>query len=193
MVDRLVFGWPLKLPVIVLCLCRPITLHIGRNFYDKVCFAGHVVNILLNYRGPLLLVKLIVKVSKLSGKSPEETYELLKSIVNVYKTCWRNKIYLPRFVRNTILCNRINLRGSWLGTNIWLMLKRSLENLNWISCHFSDRKHLMKIVMNHWIPVSTSSITKNSSNFDETSSLLSLTVVTTQFTLNLTTILKNQE
>lgn len=47
-------------------------------FYDMVCFSGHVINILLNYRGHVLLFKLITSIAKLSGKEPETTYNLLR-------------------------------------------------------------------------------------------------------------------
>lgn len=147
-----------------------------QEFYDKVCFAGHVVNILLNYRGPLLLVKLIVKVSKLSGKSPEETYELLK----VHRKCIQDMLKeqnLPAKIRkeyNTLQSNQSTWELTWDQHLVNAEKKPGKSKLNIMS--FFRPKTSDENSNESLNSVSISSITKNSSNFDETSSLLSLTV-----------------
>lgn len=46
-------------------------------FYQMVNFAGHVVNILINYTGHMSMRTLILRVAKLAQKEPEECFSLL--------------------------------------------------------------------------------------------------------------------
>ena len=145
-------------------------------FYEKVCFSGHVVNVLLNYHGPLLLVKLIIKVSKLSGKSPVDTYEFLKT----------HRKFIQDLLKDQNLSARIRKEYNILQSN------QPLWDLTWDEHLASAEKKPEKFgkmnIMSFFRPrtsnensneslnsSSSSSFAKRSSStLDETSSLLSI-------------------
>lgn len=140
-------------------------------FYDKVCFSGHVVNILLNYRGPLLLLKLIVKVSKLCGKTAGETYESLKTHRKFIQDLLKDQNLSPRIRKeyNTLQSNHMIWELDWDGhlTNAEKKPERfgKMNIMSFFRSKSSDENTNGSI----------NSLSKGSSStFDETSSLLSI-------------------
>ena len=144
-----------------------------QSFYEKVCFSGHVVNILLNYRGPLLLVKLIIKVSKLSSKSADETYESLRT----------HRKFIQELLKDQNLSARIRKEYNTLQSN------QAIWELNWDAHLANAEKRPEKFgklnILSFFRPkssdensiesVNSCSASKKSSNtLDETSSLLSI-------------------
>jgi hypothetical protein len=84
-------------------------------FYEMVCFAGHVVNVLLNYTGPIMMVKLVGKVAKLSGKELEDTYESFKIHRKFIQDLLKDQNLSAKIRKeyNALQSNPANWENSW--------------------------------------------------------------------------------
>lgn len=136
-------------------------------FYEMVCFAGHVVNVLINYQGPVQLVKLVGKISRLSKKSSEETYILLRE----------HRKFIQDLLKDQNLSARIRKEYNSMQSNqtIWeLSWEEHLQSL--------QPKNKKKMNILSFFQSKTNLIDENSAEsvpnpaklFDETSSLLSI-------------------
>lgn len=154
-----------------------------KSFYDMVCFAGHVVNILLNYTGPVVLVKLVGKVSKLSGKSREEAFLLFREHRKfIYDLLKEQK--LPARIRkeyNALQSNNVIWESSWAhhleALESTTKIARTKEHVNILS-FFRPATAQFENSSTQNVTISSSSTSnsslKKSANLDETSSLLSI-------------------
>ena len=148
-------------------------------FYEMVCFAGHVVNILLNYSGPIMMVKLIGQVSKLSGINPEETYDLFKKhrkfILDLLKD--QNLSAKIRKEYNALQSNQANWELSWQEhLDAFEKKPEKKEKMNILS-FFRSKPADENVAASLNSSSSTSlaeSSKKSSTSFDDTSSLLSI-------------------
>ena len=139
-------------------------------FYEMVCFAGHVVNILLNYHGAVQLVRLVGKISRLSKNNEEATYNLLKD----------HRKFIQDLLKDQNLSAKIRKEYNALQSNqpIW--------DLSWEEHSKSPEKKIVKPLINKKSDVLSffrsrsdeknvdSSTRTSAASFDDTSSLLSI-------------------
>ena len=139
-------------------------------FYEMVCFAGHVVNILLNYQGAVQLVRLVGKISRLSKNNEEATYNLLKD----------HRKFIQDLLKDQNLSAKIRKEYNALQSNqpIW--------DLSWEEHSKSPEKKIVKPLINKKSDVLSffrsrsdeknvdSSTRTSAASFDDTSSLLSI-------------------
>lgn len=141
-------------------------------FYEMVCFAGHVVNILLNYSGPIMMVKLVGKVAKLSGKELEETYESFKMHRKFIQDLLKDQNLSAKIRKeyNSLQSNPTNWDISW-DEHLKAFEKKNekKEKVNILSFFRSKSDENNSNSLN-----SSNSSLKPTTSFDDSSSLLSI-------------------
>lgn len=147
-------------------------------FYEMVCFAGHVVNILLNYSGPIMMVKLVKKVSKLSGLSLDATYELFKNHRKFIQDLLKDQNLPTKTFKeyNALQSNSANWEISWEDhLKAEEMKVDNKGKVNILSFFRSKSNENSSNSLNSSdSTVSDQSSKKASTTFDDTSSLLSI-------------------